>query len=140
MPSAKSMFCAVFGYDTMGTSAEESTGGMKHMPKAIIFSSLVMDMLLDVAIQVLTCMQNYRNIGWTTGIDSAFNRMRLPVTPTIIPVFAVLSIHTVMLTLLRSACQPIVSWQVSAERQQSFGWNPGREWLTEHSAYDLQIY
>lgn len=97
-------------------SAAEKCAGSKK-PKAIIISSLVIDMLLQIAILVLASMHNYRNLDWTTGFNSAFNRMRLPVTDTIISVFTVLSILTVILTCLLRDGQSIVSWQVSAERQ-----------------------
>jgi APA family basic amino acid/polyamine antiporter len=49
---------------------------------------------------VLTGMQNYRDINPTAGFASAFSGVGLPVIATIISVFAVLSILTVMLTFL----------------------------------------
>jgi APA family basic amino acid/polyamine antiporter len=49
---------------------------------------------------VLTGMQNYTAIDPKAGFASAFNSVGLPVIATIISVFAVLSILTVMLTFL----------------------------------------
>lgn len=58
-------------------------------------------MLLYVAATlVLTGMQNYTDIDPTAGFASAFQSVGLPVVATIISVFAVLSILTVMLTFL----------------------------------------
>ncbi len=58
-------------------------------------------MLLYVAATlVLTGMQNYKDIDPTAGFASAFQGVGLPVIATIISVFAVLSILTVMLTFL----------------------------------------
>jgi APA family basic amino acid/polyamine antiporter len=94
------VFFAVFGYDAMSTAAEEATDGKKHMPKAIILSLIIAMLLYVAATLVLTGMQNYRDIDPTAGFASAFNGVGLPVIATIISVFAVLSILTVMLTFL----------------------------------------
>ena len=96
MAGATTVCFAVFGYDAMSTAAEESTDGKKHMPKAIILA-----MLLHVAaILVLTGMQKYRDIDPTAEFASAFNGVGLEVIATIISMFAVLSIFTVLLTFL----------------------------------------
>lgn len=59
----------------MSTAAEESTGGKKHMPTAIIISLVIAMLQYVAAALVLTGMQNYRDIDPTVGIDSAFNRV-----------------------------------------------------------------
>ena len=94
------MFFAVFGYDAMTTAAEEAKDGKKHMPKAIILSLVIAMLLYVAATLVLTGMQNYTEIDPTAGFASAFSSVGLPVIATIIAVFAVLSILTVMLTFL----------------------------------------
>ncbi|GGE93241.1 amino acid permease [Mycetocola zhadangensis] len=97
---AATVFFAVFGYDAMSTAAEESTDGKKHMPKAIILSLIIAMLLYAAATLVLTGMQNYKDISPTAGFASAFQSVGLPVIATIIAMFAVLSILTVMLTFL----------------------------------------
>ena len=97
---AATVFFAVFGYDAMSTAAEEATDGKKHMPKAIILSLVIAMILYVAATLVLTGMQNYQEIDPKAGFASAFNSVGLPVIATIISVFAVLSILTVMLTFL----------------------------------------
>lgn len=97
---AATVFFAVFGYDAMSTAAEEAKDGKKHMPKAIILSLIVAMLLYVAATLVLTGMQNYTDIDPTAGFASAFQSVGLPVVATIISVFAVLSILTVMLTFL----------------------------------------
>ena len=97
---AATVFFAVFGYDAMSTAAEEATDGKKHMPKAIILSLIIAMVLYVAATLVLTGMQNYTEIDPTAGFASAFQSVGLPVIATIIAVFAVLSILTVMLTFL----------------------------------------
>jgi APA family basic amino acid/polyamine antiporter len=94
------VFFAVFGYDAMSTAAEEATDGKKHMPKAIVLSLIVAMLLYVAATLVLTGMQNYKDIDPKAGFASAFTSVGLPVIATIISVFAVLSILTVMLTFL----------------------------------------
>jgi len=94
------VFFAVFGYDAMSTAAEEATDGKKHMPKAIILSLIVAMLLYVAATLVLTGMQSYQDIYPTAGFASALPSVGLPVIATIISVFAVLSILTVMLTFL----------------------------------------
>ncbi|MET1035666.1 MAG: amino acid permease, partial [Arthrobacter sp.] len=97
---AATVFFAVFGYDAMSTAAEEAKDGKKHMPKAIVLSLIVAMVLYVAATLVLTGMQNYQDIDPTAGFASAFNSVGLPVIATIISVFAVVSILTVMLTFL----------------------------------------
>ncbi|MBT1001241.1 amino acid permease [Paenarthrobacter sp. DKR-5] len=97
---AATVFFAVFGYDAMSTAAEEATDGKKHMPKAIILSLIVAMLLYVAATLVLTGMQNYKDIDPKAGFASAFSSVGLPVIASIISVFAVLSILTVMLTFL----------------------------------------
>ena len=97
---AATVFFAVFGYDAMSTAAEEAKDGKKHMPKAIILSLIIAMLLYVAATLVLTGMQNYTDIDPTAGFASAFQSVGLPVVATIISVFAVLSILTVMLTFL----------------------------------------
>ncbi|MDQ0848568.1 APA family basic amino acid/polyamine antiporter [Arthrobacter sp. B3I9] len=97
---AATVFFAVFGYDAMSTAAEEATDGKKHMPKAILLSLLIAMLLYVAATLVLTGMQNFRDIDPKAGFASAFTGVGLPVIATIISVFAVLSILTVMLTFL----------------------------------------
>ncbi|AJT41991.1 amino acid permease [Psychromicrobium lacuslunae] len=94
------VFFAVFGYDAMSTAAEESTDGKKHMPKAIVLSLIIAMVLYVGATLVLTGMQNYQDIDPKAGFASAFTSVGLPVIATIISVFAVISIITVMLTFL----------------------------------------
>jgi amino acid transporter len=94
------VFFAVFGYDAMSTAAEEAKDGKKHMPKAIVLSLIVAMLLYVAATLVLTGMQNYKDIDPKAGFASAFTSVGLPVIATIISVFAVLSILTVMLTFL----------------------------------------
>lgn len=100
LAGAATVFFAVFGYDAMSTAAEESTDGKKHMPKAIILSLIIAMLLYVAATRVLTGMQNYEDIDPTAGFAVAFQSVGLPVIATIIAVFAVLSILTVMLTFL----------------------------------------
>lgn len=100
MGGAATVFFAVFGYDAMSTAAEEATDGKKHMPKAIIMSLVIAMILYVAATLVLTGMQNYKDIDPKAGFASAFNSVGLPVIASIISVFAVLSILTVMLTFL----------------------------------------
>lgn len=100
LAGSATVFFAVFGYDAMSTAAEEATDGKKHMPKAIIMSLVVAMLLYVAATLVLTGMQNYKDIDPKAGFASAFNGVGLPVIATIISVFAVLSILTVMLTFL----------------------------------------
>ncbi|MCQ9162737.1 amino acid permease [Arthrobacter sp. STN4] len=97
---AATVFFAVFGYDAMSTAAEEAVDGKKHMPKAIILSLVIAMLLYVAATLVLTGMQNYKDIDPTAGFASAFTGVGLPVIASIISVFAVLSILTVMLTFL----------------------------------------
>lgn len=100
LAGAATVFFAVFGYDAMSTAAEEATDGKKHMPKAILLSLVIAMLLYVAATLVLTGMQNYTDINPTAGFASAFEGVGLPVIATIISVFAVLSIITVMLTFL----------------------------------------
>ncbi|WP_430297785.1 amino acid permease [Sinomonas sp. B1-1] len=100
MSGAATVFFAVFGYDAMSTAAEEATEGKKHMPKAIILSLIIAMLLYVAATLVLTGMQNYQDIDPKAGFASAFTGVGLPVIASIISVFAVLSILTVMLTFL----------------------------------------
>jgi basic amino acid/polyamine antiporter, APA family len=97
---AATVFFAVFGYDTMSTAAEEAEDGKKHMPKAIILSLVIAMTLYVAATLVLTGMQHYTEIDPEAGFASAFTGVGLPVIASIISVFAVLSILTVMLTFL----------------------------------------
>jgi APA family basic amino acid/polyamine antiporter len=100
LTGAATVFFAVFGYDAMSTAAEEATDGQKHMPKAIILSLIIAMTLYVAATLVLTGMQNYTEIDPEAGFASAFTSVGLPVIASIISVFAVLSIMTVMLTFL----------------------------------------
>ena len=100
LTGAATVFFAVFGYDAMSTAAEEATDGQKHMPKAIILSLIIAMTLYVAATLVLTGMQNYTKIDPEAGFASAFTSVGLPVIASIISVFAVLSIMTVMLTFL----------------------------------------
>src|SRR5687768_16280863 len=100
LTGAATVFFAVFGYDAMSTAAEEAEDGRKHMPKAIILSLVIAMTLYVAATLVLTGMQNYQDIDPTAGFASAFTSVGLPVIASIISVFAVLSILTVMLTFL----------------------------------------
>lgn len=100
LAGAATVFFAVFGYDAMSTAAEEAKDGKKHMPKAIILSLIIAMLLYVAATLVLTGMQNWKEIDPTAGFASAFTSVGLPVIATIISVFAVLSILTVMLTFL----------------------------------------
>jgi basic amino acid/polyamine antiporter, APA family len=100
LTGAATVFFAVFGYDAMSTAAEEAEDGKKHMPKAIILSLIIAMTLYVAATLVLTGMQNYQDIDPTAGFASAFSSVGLPVVASIISVFAVLSILTVMLTFL----------------------------------------
>lgn len=97
---AATVFFAVFGYDAMSTAAEESVDGKKHMPKAIILSLIIAMVLYVAATLVLTGMQNFKDIDPKAGFAFAFQGVGLPVIATIISVFAVVSILTVMLTFL----------------------------------------
>ncbi|MGY1829312.1 amino acid permease [Geodermatophilus sp. SYSU D01180] len=100
LTGAATVFFAVFGYDAMSTAAEEAEHGKEHMPKAIILSLVIAMVLYVAATLVLTGMQDYRDIDPTAGFASAFESVGLPVIASIISVFAVLSILTVMLTFL----------------------------------------
>ncbi|WP_457964159.1 amino acid permease [Arthrobacter sp. D1-29] len=100
LAGSATVFFAVFGYDAMSTAAEEAKDGKKHMPKAIVLSLIVAMLLYVAATLVLTGMQNYKDIDPAAGFASAFTSVGLPVIATIISVFAVLSILTVMLTFL----------------------------------------
>lgn len=100
LAGSATVFFAVFGYDAMSTAAEEATDGKKHMPKAIVLSLIIAMLLYVAATLVLTGMQNYKDIDPAAGFASAFTSVGLPVIATIISVFAVLSILTVMLTFL----------------------------------------
>ncbi|KJQ52639.1 amino acid permease [Microbacterium sp. SA39] len=100
LAGSATVFFAVFGYDAMSTAAEEAKDGKKHMPKAIILSLVIAMLLYVAATLVLTGMQNWEEIDPTAGFASAFASVGLPVIATIISVFAVLSILTVMLTFL----------------------------------------
>jgi basic amino acid/polyamine antiporter, APA family len=100
LTGAATVFFAVFGYDAMSTAAEEATDGRKHMPKAIILSLIIAMLLYVAATLVLTGLQSYEEIDPTAGFASAFTSVGLPVIASIISVFAVLSILTVMLTFL----------------------------------------
>jgi APA family basic amino acid/polyamine antiporter len=100
LTGAATVFFAVFGYDAMSTAAEEATDGRKHMPKAIILSLVIAMVLYVAATLVLTGLQSYEDIDPTAGFASAFTSVGLPVIASIISVFAVLSILTVMLTFL----------------------------------------
>ncbi|MGY1763958.1 amino acid permease [Geodermatophilus sp. SYSU D00779] len=100
LTGAATVFFAVFGYDAMSTAAEEAQDGRRHMPKAIVLSLVIAMVLYVLATLVLTGMQDYREIDPTAGFASAFTNAGLPVIASIISVFAVLSILTVMLTFL----------------------------------------
>lgn len=100
LTGAATVFFAVFGYDAMSTAAEEATDGRRHMPKAIILSLVIAMLLYVAATLVLTGLQSYEDIDPTAGFASAFTNVGLPVVASIISVFAVLSIMTVMLTFL----------------------------------------
>lgn len=97
---AATVFFAVFGYDAMSTAAEEAEDGRKHMPKAIILSLIIAMTLYVAATLVLTGMQKYTEIDPEAGFASAFEANGLSLIASIISVFAVLSILTVMLTFL----------------------------------------
>ena len=100
LTGAATVFFAVFGYDAMSTAAEEAEDGRKHMPKAILLSLVIAMLLYVAATLVLTGLQSYEEIDPTAGFASAFQNVGLPVIASIISVFAVLSILTVMLTFL----------------------------------------
>jgi APA family basic amino acid/polyamine antiporter len=100
LTGAATVFFAVFGYDAMSTAAEEAQDGRKHMPKAILLSLVIAMLLYVAATLVLTGLQSYEEIDPTAGFASAFTNVGLPVIASIISVFAVLSILTVMLTFL----------------------------------------
>ena len=100
MTGAATVFFAVFGYDAMSTAAEEAKDGKQHMPKAIVLSLIIAMTLYVAATLVLTGLQDYRDIDPKAGFASAFESVGLPVIASIISVFAVLSILTVMLTFL----------------------------------------
>jgi basic amino acid/polyamine antiporter, APA family len=100
LTGAATVFFAVFGYDAMSTAAEEATDGRRHMPKAILLSLAIAMVLYVAATLVLTGMQPYTEIDPEAGFASAFTGVGLPVIASIISVFAVLSILTVMLTFL----------------------------------------
>src|ERR687889_1144313 len=100
LTGAATVFFAVFGYDAMSTAAEEAEDGKKHMPKAILLSLIIAMTLYVAATLVLTGMQRYTEIDPEAGFASAFSSVGLPVIASIISVFAVLSILTVMLTFL----------------------------------------
>src|SRR5687768_1847640 len=100
LTGAATVFFAVFGYDAMSTAAEEAEDGKKHMPKAILLSLVIAMTLYVAATLVLTGMQRYTDIDPEAGFASAFTGVGLPVIASIISVFAVLSIMTVMLTFL----------------------------------------
>jgi APA family basic amino acid/polyamine antiporter len=100
LAGSATVFFAVFGYDAMSTAAEEAKDGKKHMPKAIVLSLIIAMLLYVAATLVLTGMQNYKDIDPAAGFASAFTSVGLPIIATIISVFAVLSILTVMLTFL----------------------------------------
>src|SRR3712207_146151 len=100
LTGAATVFFAVFGYDAMSTAAEEAQDGRRHMPKAIVLSLVIAMVLYVLATLVLTGMQDYREIDPTAGFASAFTNAGLPVIASIISVFAVVSIMTVMLTFL----------------------------------------
>jgi len=100
LAGAATVFFAVFGYDAMSTAAEEARDGRKHMPKAIVLSLVIAMVLYVAATLVLTGMQPYDEINPVAGFASAFESVGLPVVASIISVFAVLSILTVMLTFL----------------------------------------
>lgn len=100
---AATVFFAVFGYDAMSTAAEEAKDGRRHMPKAIILSLVIAMVLYVAATLVLTGMQNYQDIDPKAGFASAFTGVGLPVVASVISVFAVVSILTVMLTFLLGA-------------------------------------
>src|ERR687889_2199213 len=100
LTGAATVFFAVFGYDAMSTAAEEAEDGKKHMPKAILLSLVIAMTLYVAATLVLTGMQNYTEIDPEAGFASAFQGVGLPVIASIISIFAVLSILTVMLTFL----------------------------------------
>jgi basic amino acid/polyamine antiporter, APA family len=100
LTGAATVFFAVFGYDAMSTAAEEAQDGTKHMPKAIILSLIIAMVLYVAATLVLTGMQNYQEIDPEAGFASAFTSVGLPVVASIISIFAVVSILTVMVTFL----------------------------------------
>ena len=100
LTGAATVFFAVFGYDAMSTAAEEAEDGKKHMPKAIIYSLIIAMTLYVAATLVLTGMQHYTKIDPEAGFASAFASVGLPVVASVISIFAVLSIMTVMLTFL----------------------------------------
>lgn len=100
LTGAATVFFAVFGYDAMSTAAEEAEDGKKHMPKAILLSLIIAMILYVAATLVLTGMQRYTDIDPKAGFASAFASVGLPVIASIISIFAVLSILTVMLTFL----------------------------------------
>src|SRR3954447_16621814 len=100
LTGAARVFFAVFGYDAMSPAAEEAEDGRKHMPKAILLSLVIAMTLYVAATLVLTGMQKYTDIDPEAGFASAFTGVGLPVIASIISVFAVLSIMTVMLTFL----------------------------------------
>ncbi|QGQ19277.1 amino acid permease [Cellulomonas sp. JZ18] len=100
LTGAATVFFAVFGYDAMSTAAEEATDGRRHMPRAIVLSLVVAMVLYVAATLVLTGLQSYEDIDPTAGFASAFTNVGLPVVASVISVFAVLSILTVMLTFL----------------------------------------
>jgi basic amino acid/polyamine antiporter, APA family len=100
LTGAATVFFAVFGYDAMSTAAEEAEDGKKHMPKAILLSLVIAMTLYVAATLVLTGMQHYTEIDPEAGFASAFTSVGLPFIASVISIFAVLSILTVMLTFL----------------------------------------
>lgn len=96
---AATVFFALLGYDAMSAAVEESTDGKKHMPTALIYS-LVIAILPNVAATLMLIgTPSYRDVDPATGF-AAFNGVGLPVTATIISVFAVLSMFNVLVTFL----------------------------------------
>lgn len=97
------VFFAVFGYDALSTTAEESKDAQRNLPKAMMISLGISMGLYLLAATVLTGMQHYTKIDPDSAFSVAFKSVGLDQIASVIAVGAVLGIITVMFTFMLAA-------------------------------------
>lgn len=83
MAGNAAVFFAVFGFDAMSTAAEKQTYSKKHMPKANIFSLVIVRLPYAAVTPVLASTQNHRERDTTVGFLSESNSVELRISATI---------------------------------------------------------
>ena len=91
---ASVVFFAVFGYDAMGTAAEESTSARKLLPKAIIYLAGDLDGPLCARLPGASPgMVKYTEVDPESAFAQAFESVGLPWIATLITVGAIFGVR-----------------------------------------------